>query len=162
MLNARVENLSDHHDRLLCCGVNLHTYPSQATITKMSEDERIEDIQDAKNNKYMIMIGTFCVSTILYIVPFSLCIIDIATNNRFGSYTILIITSIYFIMNLINLVLYIRIARYYNEQIREYREKQSHAKWAQAKQSQAKQSQAKQSHDHIIINMPHAINGQSK
>ena len=132
----------------------------------MSDDDMIENMHDAKNNKYMIMVGIFGVSTILYIVPFSLCLIDIATNNRFGSYTIIIITAIYVIMNIINMILYIRIARYYNNKIKEYTEKQSHAKQSHAKQSHAKQSQAKQSHakqkDHIIINMPHAINGQSK
>jgi hypothetical protein len=115
-------------------------------------DMRIENIQDSKNDKYMIMIGIMCVSTILYIVPFSLCIIDIATNNRFGSYTIIIITSIYILMNLINVLLYIRLARHYNEKIKEYTAR----RWGD------RGYRGIRGNDHIIINMPHKISGSPK
>ena len=116
---------------------------------------RIEDIQDSKNDKYMIMIGILCVSTILYIVPFSLCIIDIATNNRFGSYIIIVITSIYILMNLINVLLYIRLSRHYNKKIKEYTSR----RWGN---KGYKGYKGYRGNDHIIINMPHKISGSPK
>jgi hypothetical protein len=129
----------------------------------MKTDPRIEEIDDIKHHKYMIMIAVFGISTILYCVPFSLSLIDMATANKFGKYTILIISSIYLLMNIVNVIIYIRLIRGYNKTLRDIEIREIHE--TRARGVPMRSDHMRSDHmrsDHIIINMPGRITGQSK
>jgi hypothetical protein len=131
---------------------------SISNVASRGAQPAIEEIEDMKHHKYMIMVAVFGLSTVLYCVPFALSLIDIATSNKFGKYTIFVISGIYLLLNVINMIVYVRQIVDYNKTIRVLEVREAHERRVKVVPKRGDHMRS----DHIIVNMPGGITGQSK